>query len=438
MQWLEMQNVEYGTCTVLCGKSRTIFMVDCGSVNHRLRGEERDMSRRFSEIAVRYHAMQQRHFLLTHYHRDHMNGFYQIVKSFPDYFDRIYLPAIPEDREGLSPLIDFALFAHVFLPMQTTCAQVNTSCLYAFQRLSRQTGIGRLSVLGQGDSFTFDGITYDVLWPPREKADFPDLFRSTVSDMNACLANPYLTGRERDFLAFKDEFCHMYTRCCRDLSPQHRAAPDVCERDIRRLDELLSLLDDFAKEMRRSPVAPDILALLTAPSARTSYSESTNAMSLVFHNRRTKQASFDDILMTGDCTPDTLARLSDALYSDYFIVQAPHHGTSSGYSPVLRDLGIFHLLLSGGDYPAAGKFAMEYLDFDCIRHCTNTAMCPFFAASSSCCNRVRYCYDRYPNPALSLRCEAAGYSRKNAGCGVYIIDPSGVRGCFCDAPVNRS
>lgn len=81
----------------------------------------------------------------------------------------------------------------------------------------------------------------------------------------------------------------------------------MCERDIRRLDELLSLLDDFAKEMRRSPVAPDILALLTAPSARTSYSESTNAMSLVFHNRRTKQASFDDILMTGDCTPDTLA-----------------------------------------------------------------------------------------------------------------------------------
>ena len=123
MQWLEMQNVEYGTCTVLCGKSRTILMVDCGSVNHRLRGEERDMSRRFSEIAVRYHAMQQRQFLLTHYHRDHMNGFYQIVKNSPDYFDRIFLPAIPEDREGLSPLIDFALFAHVFLPIQTTCAR---------------------------------------------------------------------------------------------------------------------------------------------------------------------------------------------------------------------------------------------------------------------------------------------------------------------------
>ena len=432
MQWLEMQNVEYGACTVLCGKSREILMVDCGSINHRLRENDGELSRRFSEIALRYQPMQQRHFLLTHYHRDHMNGFLQIIRRAPDTFSRVYLPAIPVDRGGLSPLIDFALFAHVFLPAQTECAQVNTSCLYAFDRIAGTVGLDKVFLLGQEDRFPFDGITYEVLWPPRENADFPDLCRSTVDELSACLFNPYLGGRERQFAGFKDEFCKMYTRCCRDFSPRHRAPLDVCQRDVRRLQELLTILDDFSEEIRRSPAAPDIQALLSSPSARVAYSEAANAMSLVFHNRRDKQASLDDILMTGDCTPDTLARLSDQLYSDYFIVQAPHHGTASGYSPVLRDLGISHLLLSGGDYPAAGKMALEYLDFDCIRHCTNSALCPFFAASGSCCNRVRYCYDRYPAPALSLRCEAAVTPQKNTGCGIYTVGCKGTRGCFCD------
>lgn len=37
MDWLEMHNMEFGECIVLGGKRGDILMVDCGSMNLKLR-----------------------------------------------------------------------------------------------------------------------------------------------------------------------------------------------------------------------------------------------------------------------------------------------------------------------------------------------------------------------------------------------------------------
>ena len=37
MQWLELHNVEYGECIVLGGAHHDILMVDCGSINQKIR-----------------------------------------------------------------------------------------------------------------------------------------------------------------------------------------------------------------------------------------------------------------------------------------------------------------------------------------------------------------------------------------------------------------
>ena len=136
MDRVELHDVEYGDCTVLVGQNRQILMVDCGSVSRYARRGEEEIDRRFNEIFSRYAPAAQRQFLLTHYHRDHMSGFLKQVKKDPGYFDRVYLPALPCDKRGVNPVLEFAVFAHFFAVPQSDFAQVNTTCLRIFDALN--------------------------------------------------------------------------------------------------------------------------------------------------------------------------------------------------------------------------------------------------------------------------------------------------------------
>ena len=72
MLWIELNNVEYGECIVLGGRDRSILMVDCGSMNQKVRDGDTPLDVRFESIAERYEDAMDRLFLLTHYHRDHL------------------------------------------------------------------------------------------------------------------------------------------------------------------------------------------------------------------------------------------------------------------------------------------------------------------------------------------------------------------------------
>ena len=116
MQWLEMHNVEYGECIVLGGAKNDILMVDCGSINQKIReGDVAFRSYVNPTLVNRYSGKASRSFLLTHYHRDHLCGLLQILKTRPDYFDRIFLPAPPLDKRGTPLLLEFALYVYVII-----------------------------------------------------------------------------------------------------------------------------------------------------------------------------------------------------------------------------------------------------------------------------------------------------------------------------------
>ena len=429
MQWLEMHNMEYGECIVLGGKS-TILMVDCGTINQYIREGETPCDAYIQKIGTRYAPLQDRRFLLTHYHRDHLYGFLLLLKDRPGYFSRVYLPASPEGPNGTLPLIDFALFAHIFLTPQNGCSQVNTLAIRAFDRIGSMAGLNRVTVLGGGDCFSWDGTDYEVLWPQKEDFPFPELFLSVTEELNVLLSNPYSTGVEKDFLSYKEEFCRMYAQCCRNFSPTLRASEEKCLRDVNRLRELLEVMGGLREELNRSPAAPDIRELLEQPSTRSAYSEAANAASLVFHNRRTSPG-MNDILLTGDITPEALEQLADCLYDGYYIVKAPHHGTASGFSSLFRELAISHILISNGEYHAGGAISQEYLELEGLRHCTNPSQCKWMQTTGSCCNRLACCYEQPSGRGLAIKCPAAG-GGKDSGCGIYVLGPTGQRGCLCD------
>lgn len=431
MNRIELHDLEYGECIALCGTSE-ILMVDCGSMSHHLREDHTEIKHCYDALIHRYGQCVERSFLLTHYHRDHLSGFFKILQKQPDYFSRIYLPYIPVDANGDSPLLDFAVFSYLFSPSQTDSFQVNTVCMGIFQILAQKGCTDRIFTLSAGDSFSFSDICYDVLWPRREAYPYDPALMQAAESLNLLFSSPFLTGCDRKLLDCKNRFMGLYRRCCGAFSASGRALPEKRRSLLAHLTDAMTELEEMKEELVLSPLSHDVRDILENPLVTAAYSNSANAASVVFHNRRVKSASFDDILMTGDCTPETIAEISCELYDSYYVLKAPHHGTVSGYSRMFDDIVFSHILITNGDYHAGGAVAQEYIDMqDSIRHCSNTSACKWYDATGTCCNRLSCCYDQPENGGLAIKCPATR-SNRDAGCSIYTVRHGQTRACLCD------
>lgn len=412
MNHIEILNVEYGDCTVFAGKKGGCLFIDCGSSNNRLRNPPVEISDVFSFIKSRYQSCSFRHFLLTHYHKDHFRGFKKIISESPGYFSRIYLPYIPLEEGTLqSPVLDFAVMTSGILPYQTACRHVNLSCLGIFDLLKED--LENVYILSSGDSFYFDGDTYEVLSPVREGFRYNPRLMKITAAMEACCTE--------EFLQTKLQFSELYYRCLNAFSVKNRGSRELRMHLAEQLKGALAALSEIP------PCNPDLLEQLgeTAASmeAMELYSEAVNMLSVVFHNRRQAGNSGFDILMTGDAPQRLAAGFEDRLYGEYNIVKAPHHGTESGYWDIFSRMGINHMIISNGDYSPGGTISPTYAQGEYICHCTNF-MCDD-ADSGQCCSKLKFCYDA---GTLALKCKLI--DRLGKPCKIYVVSPKGSRGCL--------
>ena len=434
MKRVELLNMEYGECVVLEGRDRSVLMVDCGSVSQRLREGDVPLESWVDQIADRYQSSMDRHFLLTHFHRDHLSGFQRILENREGYFSRVLLPRSPLDSRGGPLLLEFALFAYLFAQPQSDSFQVNTWCVKAFRALSQRLGQDRIFTLGAGDRFHFDGVEYQVLWPRTEAYPFEAQLSEALEGLNVLFSSPFQPACVQQFLRRKEEFLTLYVKCGQAFSVSGRALPERRRAYLEHLDEVLKDLEALREELNHTPEAHDAREILLNPLNAGAYTAGVNGASVVFHNARKSGPSEQDILMTGDASPETLLEIMDQLYDGYYILKAPHHGTASGYSNLFADMSAAHILISNGEYHAGGAVAQAYIDReDSVRHCTNTGACKWFRASQGCCNRLGYCYDQQGGPGLAIKCPAAGSaSPKEPGCAIRVVGPTGERGCLCD------
>ncbi|MCI9274008.1 MAG: MBL fold metallo-hydrolase [Clostridiales bacterium] len=433
MDWLEMHNMEFGECIVLGSAKRQIFMVDCGSMNVKIRETDMEVTDYLEHTLLpRYEGAKGRSFLLTHYHRDHMSGLRYLLKKAPYFFDRIYLPTAPVDRHGRALLLEFALYVFTFMGRQSEYSQVSVGALRIFERLRQIVGSECIYTLGRGSSFSFDEVQYDVLWPAWEQYPYSNLFCDIVEQLDVCMSSPYLGGNAPAFLRLKQEFCEEYVRCCELCSEETRGQPLEIEQSIDRLQDYLDQLEDLSDSLCLLPTAPDVQEILNRPDVRNEYSNAQNTASVVFHNHRNKEASYDDILMTGDATPETFDAIAEDLYDGYYIFKAPHHGTAGSWSHVFQDIYKSHILISNGDYHAAGMVCAEYQEDEGIKHCANPYACAWFVENECCCNRTAYCFEYSDRGALTLRCPKCLGKARAAQCGIYVVSYRSERGCLCD------
>ncbi|MFR8003799.1 MAG: hypothetical protein ACLU62_12915, partial [Hydrogeniiclostridium sp.] len=363
-------------------------------------------------------------FLLSHYHRDRFSAMQDILLEDKNYFSAVFCPASPCDRRGHPLLLEYGIFMEVFLKDGPGYDAAAAAPLYLFSEAPGYPSLESLRLLRAGDTFSVGNVLYEALWPDQKKYPFGELFAAAVEEMNVCVSSPFLPPEAARFRQWKEEFCREWLRC------GEAPSKDAWEKG----KELLAQLPVLREELSTMPFAPDVREILNRPVTRSAYRWEADGASLVFHNRRVMEASLDDILLTGDATPETMDRISSKLYEGYFAVKVPGRGLPSHWSHVFGEISCQHFLISGPSR-AEGEEAIagEYLELSSMRHCTFPEACRWYRASGRSCNRMNVCYDLSGQPALSIKCPFVnGEKPDTCGCRIFIVSEAGVRSCLCD------
>ncbi len=382
MQWIELQNVGFGDCSVIGGRHQDILMVDCGSLN-RMLSSGISFDQLTDTMLAHYGQASERSFLLTHFHRDHYSGLLSILSKDPGFFDRIYLPACLLDSDGKARLIELNVMIECFVTgpgMETV--KMNAASIRSLQKICSLAGTESIYALRAGDVLEFDGSDYRVLWPPAQGYPFREELISCLQTAEELL----LSSRDpaaQAFLEMRDLICHCYRDCMDAFSftggqeAQQRAA------GVARLNVLIDEMNELLPRLHTLKTASRVRDLLCRHSFVSLAGKEINGTSLIL--------SSDRLLFTGDAAPETLDRIRPQLQDSYYAVKAPHHGTETYWWDGIQNLEIEHVLISNGQAKAGGPVSQKYAQLNAVKHCTNWDHCAYFREHDSCCNENIYC-----------------------------------------------
>jgi hypothetical protein len=414
MQCIEINKVNRGECMVLRGAHKDILMLDCpsGTAGAVRQGDSFAVITRYADAADRT-------FLLTHCKREYLYGLKRLLNLDSGYFHRIYLPAAPCDKHGRPLLLEFALFAFVFLNRQDDFYSESTALLHMLSRTAKKAGANRIFTLNAKDTFVFDGVQYEVLWPAEKSYPFSTLFVDSVEKMNICLSSPFLPDAAGEFLRLKEEFSAAYLACC-------QSAP-LKQTGISHVYTILEQIKNRIPQLLLLPPAPDIIEILGRPVTRDAFRHELCAASIIFQNIRKREASLGDILMTGAAAPESMDAVADRLHGSYYILKVPQHGAACAWSHLFGEISASHILISNSNEKLT---AAEYAELPAVKHCTDCAACAWYRNSGCSCNRIACCYELPSGPGLTIKCPRCRDSRFSAPCGIRTVP--GERPCLCD------
>ena len=202
------------------------------------------------------------------------------------------------------------------------------------------------------------------------------------------------------------------------------------EESLSRCKRLLDKIEAMAPSLQLIPAAQNIIEILSRPAVREEYANAQKYGQHCVSKSQNPEASLDDIIMTGDATPETFDQIAEELYDAYYIFKAPHHGTASSWSHLFKDILKSHILISNGTTtpPEASAWNGRRTRGTLRQQC-RLRLVP---EKSSCCNRTAYCWEVCERGAMTLRCPKVAGGARDSGCGIYVISFQSDWGCFCD------
>jgi len=252
-------------------------------------------------------------FVLSHFHEDHYNGlFLQNTKSPFWNLHQVYYQGIPEliDCQGNNLSNQFFAYLmavnHYLLGDKHGLASVDL--IDRLTQLNTNSSF-RYAPLFKGDNFHHDGITYEVLWPPRKiKCDetIVKIKKAIKAFDKAKLSNPELA-----------ELAEQYNDWAQRYTDEKNEKDATYPNDYMKYKEAINQ-DSFEENFSENILNDEI------NEANKALREAANDLNLAFK-------SSNELLFLGDLETNQINTVCGKLSGQHFdIFISPHHGTHFG------------------------------------------------------------------------------------------------------------
>lgn len=376
---LNMYNVQFGDCFLLDEpKAGQALLVDFGS-------DTPDILKPVADKIAKRCDGRELSVLLTHFHQDHINGFWK--SDLPDLVNvrTVYLPDIMAMRKTATQL-DFLQLEVLRDLLSSVVLERRPAEITLYTLLDKLVRAGSRAVfLQRGCPFDLLSARFQVLWPdfsvlnihPRVEKGFVSL----LEDLGLWEVPARFSDGEKVRVRI-EPVDHFIDRLTHAYSLLAEGGTELAREALPALGESLEELGQYIRERVGAP-SDTLLARLKERMAAAK--NQGNRLSIVFQDEAVGGSS--RLLMTGDAAAPDLRRIINHKVEDfpgfyfsqkYAAIKAPHHGTGSHFLPDLSDCQT--ILVSNGE-PALrhlgwGKISYLYGGFyhshrGCEIQCTN-------------------------------------------------------------------
>lgn len=338
---MQVFQMGYGESILLSHKNECL-LIDCGS-------ESKYQKDYFENVSLEIIKYNKRYAMISHFHKDHINGFMNIASEHPHMFEKVYIPHIFTMRHP--NITDMELIKY-FLEKKYFPGNA-TATLWEFLELLCKNLQKTKLLKREKSAFKWGEDIFDVLWPIPEKLVHAKLFNS----VEKCI--------EPDFLGIVYKLSDQINQSFIRLSETNGNYPqDNIAALIYRIEDVS---ENFAGMQFSDSKKKQHIRLLQ------SITNNANRASIVFQNQICNNFEninyCNSILMTGDVPNTVMKKIAEgALLPDvpmhraYNIIKAPHHGTDSHYFNFGAYVLFDKLIISNGqtDMHNRGRISRNY------------------------------------------------------------------------------
>ena len=361
---VNMYNVEFGDCFLICGEEENL-LVDFGSDNPHC-----DITAIANHIKAT-NSTKDLSCLISHFHEDHISGFLQGLLTA----EKIYIPDIVAMSKTVGKLsfLQLSILSDIFkwIPVKQTRRLSITLYDLLLKICDHNTHV---HFLQRGTHFTISAKEYQVLWP----------------DFSSLAIHGRVERRIVDTLAELGLISQQIAKECKHPSKGEKSGQLIVNEAYLKDPLPIAIIDPFITKLVEGYTAlantgqpnqsfdkaqlqaaydklvEDVKAALSNITESTfakgnlkqdlselgeSMKKQANKYSVVFHD--TPENGLSSILMTGDVTPPEFNKLLThrmrgipQISMRYNIIKAPHHATTTYFTPHLPQCGV--ILASNG------------------------------------------------------------------------------------------
>lgn len=376
---IRMYNVGFGDCFLLCDENENL-LVDFGSDSPQVNLNS------ISDNIVNSSDKKDLSILMTHFHTDHLNGFWDTPLSSEIEVKNIYIPDIfaMNETAGKLSFLQLHVLGDIF---ESVTLQKRPVKITLYTLLSWLTKLkSNIILLKRGDNFNIDSKEYQVLWPSFGDMEIHKKVENavikTLSDINLIDINLKELMSQSDSkikLGVIDSFIDT-------LLDGYRVLLNSPEGDLKetlpRIENSYKIMSNF---INNTLVNLSNASIDEIKARVSSIRHQGNRLSIVFQDRPIKQ--YSKLLMTGDITSSDLNKIIQnkkitpcgfLLSKKFNAIKAPHHATDSHFTNQLPEC---KTILSSNGTPAPrhknwGMISYQYGSFygshkNSVMFCTN-------------------------------------------------------------------